>query len=618
MFLNYTENIKNKLQKIIFVYKLLGSLKKQFWICVILMFFQAAWEGVIFTSMTTFFQSLVDTTNFSGGNLEKGSFMSSFYELFKQIPEEQRILIGFFFVSLSLLLSSLINIAVFTFQTKFSTLFIYQLRCDTFGKLSRNSLSFFDSNKKGELIQMVINETRACYSVLKSILELTINMLKSAVYIVFMVMLSFKLTLIVAFVSFLFLAESYFISRLIKRLSNINVEMTRNLTVITDESIQGIKHIKLFEHYNEMESSFSSSCWDADFSNRKSALMMQWQGTISQFLGLGTFFILVFLSVKYSLLATASLLTFLYILQRLNQSITAINQKYGFLNNNIPAMNKIINFLQEVEMCKEKSGKFTKEKLIDEKIAVEGIKLNYGKEEILKDISMDIFKGQTVALVGESGAGKTSLANLFVRFYDINRGKILIDGVKIQDFDLEFLRDRIGVVNQEPIIFNKTVRENIMMGNPRASEEEMIEAAKNAYAHDFIMELPEGYNTSVGDRGVKLSGGQRQRINISQIFLKSPEIIILDEATSALDSQSEQYIQNSLEKLTKNHTSIIIAHRLSTIKNADIIFVLCKGRLIEQGSWDSLMETEGAFHDMIKRQSFGNNFTSSDKNLARF
>jgi subfamily B ATP-binding cassette protein MsbA len=211
-----------------------------------------------------------------------------------------------------------------------------------------------------------------------------------------------------------------------------------------------------------------------------------------------------------------------------------------------------------------------------------------------------------VALVGESGAGKTSLANLLVRLYDSSRGEILIDGINIKDYDLAFLRERIGIVNQESIIFNRTIRENILMGNQNASEEDMIEAAKNAYAHKFIMETSHGYDTLVGDNGLKLSGGQKQRINIAQIFLKSPDLMILDEATSALDTKSEQYIQVALEKLAKNRTCIIIAHRLSTVRKADTIIVLDKGRIAEQGRWSYLLEKKGLFYSMIQRQSFIN------------
>ena len=602
--IEYKRKIKDKINKIHFVYKLLGSLRRMFWVCVVLFIFQAAWEAVIFTSMATFLQSLIDTTKYSGGDLPSGKFLGFIYGIFQQIPEDKRVLAGFFFTTGSMLISNLINMGVTTYQTKFSMLFIYGVRSDSFSNLCRNSLRYFDNNKKGEMLQMVINETRACYSVLKSFLDLLIFVLKATVCIVFMVMFSFKLSLIVMVFCLLFLTENYFMSKIIKRLGKIVVDMTRSLTVVTDESIEGIKHIKLLNFYKRAESSFKRSCWDADSSNRKSSLIMQWQTTISNFLVLMNFVVLVYFSMKYSILAVSLLITFLYILQKLNQAITGINQKYGFINSNIHAMNKIINFFREVDTFKEKSGSFIKKEFLKEKITCKGVSLNYGRGEVLEGISLDIYKGQTMALVGESGAGKTSLANLFVRLYDINEGEILIDGVDIKAYDLAFLRSRIGVVNQDTIIFNTTIRENIMMGNPDASEEEMIEAAENAYAHDFIMKMPQGYGTLVGDRGLKLSGGQKQRINIAQIFLKNPELMILDEATSALDTKSEQFIQSALEKLIRNRTCIIIAHRLSTVRNADKIVVLDKGRIIEQGSWTALFEKKGAFYNMVQRQSF--------------
>ncbi len=602
--IKYKRIIADKINKIHFVYKLLGSLRRMFWICVVLFIFQAAWEGVIFTAMATFFQSLIDTTKYSGGDLQSSYFLGFVFGIFKQIPEDKRVLMGFFFTTGSMFISNLINMGATTYQTKFSTLFLYKVRSDSFSNLCRNSMRYFDNNRKGEMLQMVINETRACYAVLKSFMDLLIFVLKAIVCIVFIVMFSFKLSLIVMVFSLLFLTENYFMSRIIKRLGKIVVDMTRSLTVVTDESIEGIKHIKLLNFYKRAESSFKRSCWEADSSNRKFSLIIQWQTTISSFLVLMNFFVLVYFSLKYSILAVSLLITFLYILQKLNQAITGINQKYGLINSNLPAMNKIISFFREIDTCKEISGSFSKEALLKEKITSRNVSLNYGRGEVLEDISMDIYKGQTMALVGESGAGKTSLANLFVRLYDINEGEILIDGVNIRDYDLTFLRSRIGVVNQDTIIFNKTIRENIMMGNPDASEEEMIAAAENAYAHDFTMKLPQGYGTLVGDRGLKLSGGQKQRINIAQIFLKNPELMILDEATSALDTKSEQFIQSALEKLARDRTSIIIAHRLSTVRNADKIVVLDKGRIIEQGSWTALLEKKGAFYNMVQRQSF--------------
>ncbi len=225
-----------------------------------------------------------------------------------------------------------------------------------------------------------------------------------------------------------------------------------------------------------------------------------------------------------------------------------------------------------------------------------------GEDTVLSNVNMDIEPGKTVALVGPSGAGKTTLCHLIPRFYDINDGKILIDGIDIRDIKLESLRKNIGIVQQDVFLFTGTIKENIAYGDPSKSDEEIIEAAKKASIHDFIMTLPNGYDTFIGEKGVKLSGGQKQRISIARLFLKNPPILILDEATSALDNQTEIMIQESLEKLAEGRTALVIAHRLSTIKNADEILVLTNEGIEERGSHEKLLEKNGIYSQLYKSQ----------------
>ncbi|MCK5443424.1 MAG: ATP-binding cassette domain-containing protein, partial [Maribacter sp.] len=236
-------------------------------------------------------------------------------------------------------------------------------------------------------------------------------------------------------------------------------------------------------------------------------------------------------------------------------------------------------------------------------ILLENVSFKYEDDLVLKNFSLNVPKGNTVALVGQSGSGKSTIANLVTRFYDVNEGTISIDGTNIKDITKKSLRDLMGLVTQDSILFNTTVRSNISMGKEDASNEEIIEAAKIANAHEFIMELPNGYDTNIGDSGNKLSGGQKQRLSIARAVLKNPPIMILDEATSALDTESERLVQDALEKMMRNRTSIVIAHRLSTIQNANAIVVLQKGEIVEQGTHAELLAKNGVYRKLVQMQS---------------
>ena len=229
------------------------------------------------------------------------------------------------------------------------------------------------------------------------------------------------------------------------------------------------------------------------------------------------------------------------------------------------------------------------------KIHVSHLKKNFGSLEVLKDISTDIHEGEVVVIIGPSGSGKTTICSLLPRFYDVTGGNITIDGQDIRNLTLKSLRKQIGMVQQDVYLFDGSIKDNISYGKPDASDEEIIAAAKRANIHDFIMELPDQYNTYVGERGTRLSGGQKQRISIARVFLKNPPILILDEATSALDNESERWIQKSLEELSRNRTTITIAHRLSTIRNADEIIVITENGIAERGTHEELLSRNGIY-----------------------
>jgi subfamily B ATP-binding cassette protein MsbA len=237
-------------------------------------------------------------------------------------------------------------------------------------------------------------------------------------------------------------------------------------------------------------------------------------------------------------------------------------------------------------------------------ISLENINFRYQEENVLKDFSLKVPKGKTVALVGQSGSGKSTIANLLTRFYDVSKGKITIDNIDIKDMDLQSLRGLMGLVTQDSILFNDTIKANISLGKLDATENEIIEALKIANAYEFVKELPEGIHTNIGDSGNKLSGGQKQRLSIARAVLKNPPIMILDEATSALDTESERLVQIALENMMQNRTSIVIAHRLSTIQKADVIVVMQKGKIVEQGNHEELLAQNGTYSKLVSMQSF--------------
>ena len=238
-------------------------------------------------------------------------------------------------------------------------------------------------------------------------------------------------------------------------------------------------------------------------------------------------------------------------------------------------------------------------------IELRDVKFSYESDrEIIKGVNIKIKRGETIALVGPSGGGKSTLSELIPRFYDVNGGEVLFDGVPVQEYKQESLRAKMSIVSQETVLFNDTIEGNILMGRPTATHEEVVEASKVANAHGFIMESTDGYNTNIGDRGTKLSGGQRQRLSIARAVLKNPEILILDEATSALDTESEKLVQDALTNLLKGRTSIVIAHRLSTIYNADRIYVIDDGRVVEEGTHKELLDKDGIYARLIEMQSF--------------
>jgi ABC-type multidrug transport system fused ATPase/permease subunit len=298
------------------------------------------------------------------------------------------------------------------------------------------------------------------------------------------------------------------------------------------------------------------------------------------------------------------LLVFLLLVRQLVPRASSINRRYGALMNHTPSLRRVRAALDIDPNSFESGGTQCPAPLVTGRIRFDNVSLSYpGRPDVLRDVKLEIPKGQTVAVVGESGSGKTSLVSLLPRYYDVSSGAIYFDDTDISEIDLKHLRDRIGVVSQDVFLFNTTIRDNILMGREDASPDEVENAARAARAHGFISQLPNGYDTLVGERGVTLSGGQRQRVSIAQVFLRNPEIIVLDEATNALDTESEAFVQQSIDELMKGRTVFVVAHRLNTIRGADVIIVLREGEVVEMGDWAELSQAGGAFQSLLALQA---------------
>ena len=326
---------------------------------------------------------------------------------------------------------------------------------------------------------------------------------------------------------------------------------------------------------------------------------------MSEFLGIGVIGGLLWYGGKMVLidqtLLGTTFLSFMLLAYNILTPAKAISKATYTIKKGDAAAERVIELLETKNTIQEPTAPLSIQDF-SQGISFENIEFSYDDSPLLSDFNLSVKKGEMVALVGESGSGKTTLANLLNRFYDVDKGQVNIDGINIKDLTKENLRKLVGIVTQEAILFNDTVANNLCLGKPNASEEEMIQAAKIANAHEFILALPQGYQTNIGDRGGKLSGGQKQRLSIARAILKNPAILVLDEATSALDSASEKLVQEALEKLMKDRTSLVIAHRLSTIQKADKIVVMDKGKIVEQGNHKALMEKDGAYKALVNLQ----------------
>lgn len=488
---------------------------------------------------------------------------------------------------------------------------LYDIRDQLFAHLQKLSLKYYSNTRAGEVISRVINDVEQTKNfILTGLMNLWLDGVTILIAIVIMFTMNVELTIIsIILLPFYALSVRYFFGNL-RTLTRERSQALASVQSFLHERVQGIAVIKSFATEDYEQKSFKK--FNTKFLD-KAVDHTKWNAkafaVVNTITDISPLIVIAYsgYQVVTGQLSLGAMIAFFAYIERLYSPLRRMVNSSTSITQSIASMDRLFELIDEkydiqdddhAVCCRDVKGK----------IEFKHVDFAYDKEDplVLKDISLTINQGETVAFVGMSGGGKSSLISMIPRFYDVTNGSIELDEQDIRHFKVRTLRDKIGMVLQENILFSDSIRENILIGNPEATEEAVIAAAKAANAHDFIMQLPEGYNTKVGERGVKLSGGQKQRVAIARVFLKNPPILILDEATSALDLESEQSIQEAIELLAKDRTTLIVAHRLSTITHADRIVLMEHGEIKEDGSHQELMEKKGLYYNLFQIQQLGN------------
>jgi len=468
-------------------------------------------------------------------------------------------------------------------------------------------ISFYSKRKKGDIMARILGDIGEMQNSFFIILELII---REPLTIVFSLIVMFTMSWQLSIFVLLFIPISGFlissIGKRLKRQSLRAQQESGRLISTVEETLSGLKIIKSYNAEQAFKNRFLVSADKILNLLNKIGLKNNLAGPLSEFLGIITIAALLWYGGKLVLIEKViegtTFIGFMALAYGILTPAKAISKASYRVKNGIAAADRVFEILkQEDSMPDLKDAKELSE--FKEAIELKNVSFKYDNEYVLKDFSLKVEKGQTVALVGQSGSGKSTIANLLTRFYDVNEGSISIDGNDIKHITKTSLRSQIGLVTQDSILFNNSIRNNIKIGNENATEDQIVEALKIANAWEFVKDLPEGMDTNIGDSGNSLSGGQKQRLSIARAVLKNSPIMVLDEATSALDTESEQLVQTALENMMKNRTSIVIAHRLSTIQNADCIVVMKQGKIVEQGKHQELLDQKGMYHKLVLLQS---------------
>jgi|TARA_B110000196_G_scaffold140208_1_gene121478 subfamily B ATP-binding cassette protein MsbA len=543
-----------------------------------------------------------------GNIVEYGEGYLNYYVTIKKNEGSDDVLVFMILIIvITFLLKNLFNYLSLFFITYLRNGVIRDLRNDLYDKMTELSVSYYSEKRKGDILSRISSDVIELQVSFLGILELIV---KEPLMIIFtlvaMVLINSELALFV----FIFIPISgliiSFIGKSLKRKSKKVQEEQGLFLSLVDETLNGLKIIKSFTSESLFKKKFNNST--RKYYNFSNSLLNRTNlaGPISEFLGICSITILLWYGGQMVLeeksLDASSFMVFLGLAYNILTPFKAISKaSYKVKKGNAAAERVIHVLVNKSQINDPKDNKIIS--TFDNSIQFNNVNFSYNNENAIKEFSFELKKGETLALVGQSGSGKSTMANLVNRFYDVNHGEIMIDKINIKDVTKNSLRKLIGLVTQDSILFNDSIKNNLIVAKNDATDDEIINALKIANAWEFVKDLEDGIHHNVGDSGNKLSGGQKQRISIARAVLKNPPIMVLDEATSALDTESEKIVQDALENMMKNRTSIVIAHRLSTIKNADYIIVLDKGIIVEKGNHNDLMKLKGLYHNLVEMQT---------------
>ena len=582
------------------------------------------WSGTIFNGLSTVILIPLLVVLLGQGQDEitppEQPLLKRIFSLFDGFEGEQKIFVMLSSIVLAIFLKNATNYCGGLLASYYTKYLVKRIKLEGIKILLEVSMEFYTKNKVGDLMATINREVNRSANAIKNVIAIFLTCISILTFIFWLLLISWQLTIVATLLlGFVSILNQYIIKKS-KEFGRRLSEQSRQYSSKMLEILMGMRLIKLVANEEREDKSITELVEKLEKVQLQSQEISSLVGPINEMSGIITIIALVFISpylFSNSIQEFGKdLVTYLFLLFRLIPLIGKLNASRTQLANNLASVNIILYFLDRKNKLFLNSGNLELQK-ITEGITFNQVSFSYpnSKDLVLQNINLEIPKGTTVALVGASGAGKSTIADLVPRFYDPIKGEILIDGIDLRDYDIKSVRRAMGVVSQDTFSFNNSVRYNISYGLENVAEESLIEATKRANAYEFIIKLPQGFDTNIGERGVMLSGGQRQRIAIARALLRNPDILILDEATSALDTVSEKLVQQAIDELCSNRTTLVIAHRLSTIQQADMIVVLDRGKIVEQGSHPELLNKGGYYTRLYNMQFSDQESTNNQETI---